>query len=346
MVNLREIAFKINAKSVDYRIGKLQSIRKEIKGLQKKAVSTIFFDSPNTLTEDWAYHYGGRSEMQFNIGFEEEGFRFGLAFSLEPSQTLPDISILYPKIFKFNCLIRERPELFKQFKLWYWRNHERSEIINVREIGEDLISVGTFIFFGKLVDNDSIDIDQVLETFDYLLDIYLIVENEKPLNDLPIKESLNEKGFTFDNKLKQPAKNVSYTTTQREIDIEIRHSFLQEALKKQLETEFGIENVSIENPINGNKIDIVVKDKKDFYFYEIKTGSSPLICVRQAIGQLFEYAYGNCKRNASLLFIASEFDADLKTINYLEFLRNEFKLPIYYKKIDLNINCANMQYSQ
>ncbi len=64
------------------------------------------------MTEDWAFHYGGRSEIQYNIGFEDEGFRFGLAFSLETSQTLPDINLLKPKIKKLNTLYEEKPELF------------------------------------------------------------------------------------------------------------------------------------------------------------------------------------------------------------------------------------------
>lgn len=333
-MNLKEIAFRINEKSIDYRIGKLQSIRRDIKELKKIANNSIFVNNKNTLTEGWAYHYGGRSEIQFNIGFEDEGFRYGLAFSLEPSQTLPDITVLYPKILKLNCLIREKPELFKQFRMWYWQYGERSEIFKVMEIGEDLISPGTFIFFGSLVDNLKIDFDEILKTFDYLLDVYLIIERNDFTKSIPLSDISTNNSFVFDNKDKNPARNKSYSIIQREIDIEIRHSYLQEELKNQLENEFGKENVSIENPFNGNKIDLVVKDKNEYHFYEIKTGSTPMMCVRQAIGQLLEYAYSNCEINASKLFIASEFDIDEKTKRYLEYLRNMFNLPIYFKKIN------------
>lgn len=334
-MELREIANKINEKSIHYRIGELQSLRKKIKGLQRKVANTIFVDNPHTLTENWAYHYGGRSEIQFNIGFEKEGFRYGLAFSLESSRTLSDISILFPKIYKLNCLIRERPEFFKQFKFWYKKSGKRSEITNIREIGEELISKGCFIFFGKLVDKDKIDYDEILETFDNLLDIYLIIENNKTSFDYYNNKVSEESTFVFDNRIKQPAKNFSYTSIEKEIVIEKRHSFLQEKLIKQLESEFGKENVSMENPLNGYKIDVVVKDNSDYYFYEVKTGSSLIVCVRQALGQLLEYSYYNCKKYASKLFIATEYDADLKTNRYLEFLRKEFKLPIYYKKIEI-----------
>ena len=43
-MNLKEIAHKINEKALDYEIGELQSIRKDIKGLKKKAASAIFVD--------------------------------------------------------------------------------------------------------------------------------------------------------------------------------------------------------------------------------------------------------------------------------------------------------------
>ena len=103
-ITLKEIAYNLNDKSKAYQFGKLQDIRKELKGLSKKARNDIFVNTPNTMTDNWAYHYGGRSEIQFNIGFEEEGFRYGLAFSLETSQTLPDINLLSPKIKKLNIL--------------------------------------------------------------------------------------------------------------------------------------------------------------------------------------------------------------------------------------------------
>jgi len=92
---IRKTALKINDLSTSYRIGKLQDIRKEIKGFDRKPGSQIFSNA--TISEWWAFHHGGRKELQFNIGFEEEGFRYGLALSLEASQTVPDITILFPK---------------------------------------------------------------------------------------------------------------------------------------------------------------------------------------------------------------------------------------------------------
>lgn len=63
--SLKSIANQINQKSKYFEIGQLQDIRKELKGLKKKANRNIFVDDSNTMTEDWAFHYGGRS--RFNL---------------------------------------------------------------------------------------------------------------------------------------------------------------------------------------------------------------------------------------------------------------------------------------
>ncbi|MGH2403364.1 MAG: hypothetical protein ACRDGN_02765, partial [bacterium] len=62
---------------------------------------------------NYAFHVGGRTELQFNIGEEERDgqavVRHGVAFSLELSQSLPSIEPLLPKIARFNDYVRERP---------------------------------------------------------------------------------------------------------------------------------------------------------------------------------------------------------------------------------------------
>jgi hypothetical protein len=331
-MKLKEIAFEINKRSTEYEIGNLQSIRKDIRGSKRQSGSLIFVDNPKSLTEDWAYHFGGRSEIQYNIGFENEGFRYGLAFSLETSQSLPKIDIFYPKILKLNCLIREQPDFFKEFKMWNWIGDKRSEFSEVIEIQQSLINKGTFIFFGKILPIDKIDIDEVLQTFDKLLWVYKTIENSilEPIKSVHSKPIT---GLVFNNKARTLPQIANYTTVEREINVDIRHSYLQELLQSELIKQFGEENVGVENFLNGNRIDIVVKQNKDFHFYEVKTASSAKSCVRQAIGQLFEYAFGYGKMNASNIYVAGEFPIDNETEIYLNYLREEFRIPIYYKLI-------------
>lgn len=328
-MTIREIANEINTRAMNYRFAKFQDIRKDIKGLSKKASSSIFTNQ--TISDKgWAYHYGGRKEIQFNIGIENEGLRYGIAFSLETSRSLPDVSILYPKILKLNSLIRNEPDLFDDYKMWYWKS-ERSEIKNVFEINGDLAQNGTFIFIGKLMDIDNLDFNEILLTFTDLLEIYIEVETE-PSSHTKTKPSKTK--FKFDTKLNKLPRKSNYSTVEREINVDVRHTILQEKLYNQLILKYGKESVVLEHQINGNRIDIVVKLEEDSYvFYEVKTGSSAKSCIRQAIGQLFEYAYWNTSEFEVKMVIAGEFEIDKTTLDYIQFLRNHFKIPISYEWI-------------
>ena len=335
-MGIKELAQEINSKSVDYEIGNLQSIRKDIKGLMKRPGSSIFAE--NTTYDHYAFHYGGRSEIQFNIGTEEEGIRYGLAFSLEPSQSLPETSIpsiLYPKILKLNCLIRENPEFFKQFRMWHYITDERSAVTEVVEISQELLQTNIFIFFGRIVRYEKINSDEILRCFDDLLWVYTTIETIGT-EQLGQFTEIKSGGFVFANANGNLTHNARYTTQEREINIDIRHSYLQKILQEELVAIYGNENVRLENHFNFNRIDLVVRSGESFHFYEVKTASSAKACVRQALGQLLEYAYGNGKKNASKIFIAGEFPVDNVTDNFLRCLREEFKIPVFYRLIKLS----------
>ncbi|MFA6618276.1 MAG: hypothetical protein WCT23_04330 [Candidatus Neomarinimicrobiota bacterium] len=177
-INVIEIAEVLNQKSIDYEIGSLQDIRKNLKKHKNKAGSSIFALKSKTVTDKWACHYGGRAELQFNIGVEEDGLRYGVAFSLETNQTLPNINLLIPKIKKLNSLIEEMAEFFNQYEMWYDQKGNKSKRYQVRVIDSDLIVNETFIFIGKTMNYNSIDYDKILKTFDDFLPIYKEVEKE------------------------------------------------------------------------------------------------------------------------------------------------------------------------
>jgi hypothetical protein len=101
----------------------------------------------------YSFHWGGRSELQFNIGFEEGGFfRYGVAFSLEPDRNLPDpVSVLHPKILKFNAAVPGFPVL-RGLHMWSYQDRQRSSDSDVGPIPSQLIRPGTFVFVGERVD--------------------------------------------------------------------------------------------------------------------------------------------------------------------------------------------------
>ena len=85
--------------------------------------------------------------------------------------------------------------------------------------------------------------------------------------------------------------------------------------------------------LNGTSIDLVVKDKGVYYFYEIKTASTAKACIRQALGQILEYSYWPGNQKAEKLVVVGAPSLDKDTTKYIEYLRNKFNLPIEYRSI-------------
>jgi hypothetical protein len=86
--DIAKIAEELDKRAHAYAIGNLQAIRKALKNFEKRAGSTIF--SEQTIKDGYAFHHGGRTELQFNIGrdgIDTIEFRHGIAFSLEESHT-------------------------------------------------------------------------------------------------------------------------------------------------------------------------------------------------------------------------------------------------------------------
>lgn len=147
----------------------------------KKGGNNDFF-TPQTTFKSYAFHYGGRSEMQFNIGEDENLFRYGLAFSLESSQSLPAPEIeLKSSILKFNKYIGQNYEQYRKLKMWNWSDEGRSEIMQISEIPTNWIKKGNFIFIGEFIEKeissiDPDDIKKIVESFEYLFGIYRNIE--------------------------------------------------------------------------------------------------------------------------------------------------------------------------
>lgn len=110
--------------------------------------------------------------------------------------------------------------------MWCWNNEERTPTYKVREIKEEEIFSGNFIFIGKKT--KEYNLEKIMKDFDILYDVYQEVESENPLN--PLLENLQEstKGFEFKKSNYKLPTSRNYATLQNEKDIVIQHSILQE----------------------------------------------------------------------------------------------------------------------
>jgi len=110
ILDLKTVAAELNQRALAHPIGKLQDIRAELHH-RRRAGQDIFTSS--TTFPKYAFHFGGRPELQFNIAWDDvsgdEQLRHGVAFSFEPNRNLPNpVEVLSPKVRRFNKFMRKR----------------------------------------------------------------------------------------------------------------------------------------------------------------------------------------------------------------------------------------------
>ncbi len=182
---ISDVANRINTLASRYRMKDFQTLRKNIRGLSKIHTYQIFTPQTIDVNGEYAFHSGGRDEIQFNIGCETSGgpMRYGLAFSLQSSRSLQDpVRVLKPKIEIFNRILAEGRFEFSGFSMWHYRGQVRSVTSSVEPIEAALIRPDTFIFIGKFTNSrlehlTSQEYSDILNSFDRLLDLYILIEN-------------------------------------------------------------------------------------------------------------------------------------------------------------------------
>jgi len=333
--DLSAIAAELNTRARVHPIGKLQDIRTDLKRLSRQPGQNIF--SSQTIHKKWAFHHGGRSELQFNIGLEDldekAELRHGVAFSFETSRSLPSIDVLIPKVRLFNEFMRLYPELYADMRMWHYLENKRSNDYLPGPVPTEIVKKGLFVFLGSRQPIAQIDHEKVLLDLDRLLPLYRYVESSGDLQ--PISSPI-ESGFMFRSGASVKTSSTIANQVEKQLDIALRHNELQKVLYRRLVSEFGAKNVGTEHPSGiGTFIDVVVQQSKSYWFYEIKTAHSPRACIRQAIGQLLEYAFWPGAQEATRLVVVGETEIDHEGEEYLCSLKERFSLPIDYEQIAL-----------
>jgi len=244
MKEMEEIANELNLRSESHKIGSLQEIRREIKGLARRPTRHIF--SAQSVQEDYAFHLGGRTELQFNVGWDNVGgkqyLRHGVAFSLEPSQTLLSIEPLIPKVARFNEFIRTYPDELPDFRMWHYADDTRSSNYRVCEIPPELVRPHVFIFIGRLGSAEQPNYDLILNDFDRLLALYRFVEGT---DSFPLLNA-NQAKFQFSPGCTVKQSSAVASLPERTLDVNLRHNDIQLSLYGYLVGKYGKEAVGTE----------------------------------------------------------------------------------------------------
>lgn len=332
MTDIKSLADELNSKADQYQIGGLQDLRKTLRGLSRRPGPSIF--STKTTFQDFAFHHGGRTELQFNIGFDGpdgKALRHGIAFSFATNQTLPDIDVLRPRVRLFNEFLDLYPTKYSRMRMWHWDTNGRSDEYVPSAIPPERIANGVFVFLGRLNPIRNLDCDQILRDFDDLLPLYKYVESDGTTGPVVV---LDPSQFRFRHGC--TVKKLRTTAHKKDdpVDVSLRHNSLQRKLYNLLVAEFGARNVGTElSTGNGTRVDVVVRHPKEYWFYEIKTYHSPRACIRDAVGQLLEYSHWPNGIEAARLIVVGENALDADGEQYLATLKSRYALPVDYRPV-------------
>lgn len=162
------------------------------------------------------------------------------------------------------------------------------------------------------------------------------------LKNIDITPQLENLEFIFKPGHKAGKKRTNSSYEKQKVSIDLVHNQIQTAAFEQLASSYGDSNVGTEQETGqGTKIDIVVRTKKSYIFYEIKTANSIKSCIRESLSQLMEYAYYPKDSRATKLVIISPNEITPSSSEYLKVLRERHKIPIYYQQFDMASNALH-----
>ncbi len=112
------------------------------------------------------------------------------------------------------------------------------------------------------------------------------------------------------------------------------HNKMQTKLRDELVKEYGAANVKTEQ----GHVDIRVTTPEEDILFEVKPDESPLSVIRQALGQLLEYAYRHHKPKSGrrlFLVIVGRNPLGEKEKSYMDHLTKSYALPLAYRVVPI-----------
>lgn len=328
---------KIEAAASRFGFGQLQQVRKSIHGY-RRADTRLF--APRKANQTWTFHHGGRGELQFNVGIDRfpngaPAFRAGIAFSFETSRSLTNIEIFLPKVQLFNDWLLEHSESLYDLTMWSWRAGKRSDDHTPAPIEMSHFQSGNFIFLGIRQPLTDVNEFQILQTFDRLLPLYERVERQAKLKKSAPAFKTTESIFHRNRgRTVQGGRWIQATLSERTLNIYLRHLEIQRRLEQELLTG-GFANVRLEVLFGARYIDAVADHGNETWFFEVKTAQTVRACLREAVGQLLEYALWPGAVAPARLVVVGEPPIDEEAERYIARLNQTFPIPLHYRQLSL-----------
>lgn len=130
--------------------------------------------------------------------------------------------------------------------------------------------------------------------------------------------------------MRRAIESLNTTTSTRraiaECTITREHNKLQERFAAFLREKYGSDKVKLEQ----NYVDIRLIEENRVTFYEVKKDYRPIRCIREALGQLLEYAYRHQEGNEVRCVVVGPVLANEEDEAYVSFLRSQLQLDFTY----------------
>lgn len=336
MRDLQQMVLEINQRAAVHRIGTVQTLRRSFANSRRQPEKRFLNEGDGST---YAFHTGGRHELQFNVGLDQHffpsGVRYGVAFSFETSMSHRTIEDLLPKAALFNDFMRMNQEHYNDLGMWSKsRRNGFSAISRPHIIGSHLAKIGTFVFLGKTIAQSDLDLDDVLTTLDRLFQVWHFIETASRRSTSPMAPS---DPWGVRPGWRSPVLQRLCTSRELSLDVTFRHFILQKKMYDILIQEFGYENVGQEHYApGGGIIDLIALTPHGRMIFEIKTAHTARQCVREALGQIMDYGYWNGADGLHSLVIVGEPASDEEVDQYLVLLSSSLPAPVFYRSLPLD----------
>jgi hypothetical protein len=307
--------------------------------------------SKSSVKENYAFQYGGRNELQFNLKIREydgeRKVRYGVAIRLQPGRS-DNLDIKKPvrrRVKLFNEYLDTHRDRFGELGLGmcYSRKIETddgekkipSRLFPPHKISGRLLGKKITVVLGRRETPSDLAYHDILTLWDDLLPLYKYIER-----NLEPKDSFDPDSFSPPSDNEDPIIERKYgTTVQRsktEVEKDLEHERMKDILAERLVSKSAVESVQREYPLEDDRrIDLVVERENGRWFYEIKPYDTPRECLREAMGQLLEYAYWSGSEAPECLVVVGKSELEEEGRAYLSTLKERFSLPLKYQSVQV-----------
>jgi hypothetical protein len=219
------------------------------------------------------------------------------------------------------------PDIFK-WKIAYLYSNERLIPIFQREVLKEIaryygLSVNSKTTVSEiqkvLIDKKPLE----LNTHEFMVELWskFRPQKKKPKGTNASQQDQGEKSTNDQER----SGTSSYVAKQT-------HNIIQNKLRNKLIAEYGESCVACEK----NYIDLTLTYNDTITLYEVKSDAYAATCIRQALGQIIQYAHRIDATKKIKLYIVGQYPLKSNEIPYLEYIKNNFKIDLDYMNIDLN----------